>query len=237
LASAFSTFEMDAENAVRFGLEALELRRSLDDNDGVADALRWLGEARALAGETDEARRLFTESIALRERVGDTPRLARTLVALAHIEQEDGNAEAAVELLHRSLKLARADNADGLVGDTLHSLGDVSLIEGDAAKAVRFYLDAMSAVSDADEIHTVYCLAGLASAAALEHQVARAGRLWGAVESYQLRADVQLDPSVTRRYTTALTIVHGSAFAAAVTGGRGLTLDQAVEEARQPETP
>ena len=238
-ASVFAVFEMDAERAVRFGLEALEVRRALGDDAGVADALRWLGEARALEGQTDEARRLLTESIALREQVGDALRLARTLASLAYIELDAGDAPAAVELLERTLELAQAEKANGLVGDTLHGLGDAALMQGDAVNAVRFYIDAIDTVPAADALHRLYCLAGLAAAAALERQVERAGHLWGAIESYQQGAEVHLPRPTANRYEAVLANVEGPPFAAAVTVGRAITLEQAIEEAlatRRPTT-
>src|SRR5262249_22488532 len=72
---------------------------------------------------------------------------------------------------------------------------------------------------------------GLATAAALEGRVERAGHLWGAVDSYLREGDVHLDAATTRRYVTVLSSLSGPEFEAAIDAGRTLTLADAVAEA------
>jgi hypothetical protein len=113
---------------------------------------------------------------------------------------------------------------------TLHSLGDVALVTGDAALAARRYLDSLASNVDAGQV--VNCLAGLAGVAALEGLAEPAGRLWGAVESEQRRlGGATMFAQTVRRYVTALEQVAGNAFDDAVVAGHELGLEEASDEA------
>jgi hypothetical protein len=113
---------------------------------------------------------------------------------------------------------------------TLHGLGDVALVSGDAPAAARFYCEALGSTTESTP--AANCLAGLAAAAALMRRVELAGQIWGAVESYQQRHGEQLIyPSTVTRYQTALDEVQGAEFAVAASIGHELTLDEASQRA------
>ena len=230
-AAALACFAAAPEQVRRFGEEALLLHRAAGDDDQVAEALRWLGEGHALAGDLPQARAFLTESITLRERLEDPVRLARTVASLADVELDAGQPETAARLFEQTLDLQRAAGATADAASTLHSLADVALVRGDAADAARLYVEALDAVGG-ERSAALWCLAGLAAAAAVELRVERAGRLWGAVEADEQRRGVQVQPAtIRRRYEHLLERVAGPELAAAVAAGRELALEQAIEEA------
>ena len=192
----------------------------------------WLAHAHLRAGDVAGARALHSESIAFQERLGDAVHSARAYRLAAENDLELGDAGRATELYQRALELARSVGASSEVAMTLHGLGDVSLVGGDAASAAaRLYLEALDA--SAEPTLVANCLAGLAAAAALEKLVEPAGHIWGAVESHQRRHGEQFIYLPTaRRYETAFRQVDESLFAAAFAVGLELTLEEATREAR-----
>jgi predicted ATPase/DNA-binding SARP family transcriptional activator len=228
-ACAFAAMLQDPTQAQRYGEEALALYRAARDDEGTADVLRWLGHARVLSGDFDGARTLHLEALSLGEQLGDPVGLARALGSVAEDELDMGNPTRADELLQRSLELARTAQADLLVTDSLHVLGDVALICGNSAAATPYYVESLR--SSTDTIGKLYALAGLAAVAALEHNSERAGRLWGVVEAHEERLGEQLVPANRGRYQAVLQQLAGPAFTTAVISGHELTLDQAVQEA------
>jgi hypothetical protein len=112
-----------------------------------------------------------------------------------------------------------------------HSLGDVAVVERDPVTATAFYLEALESSTEAS--YSVYCLGGLAAVAALDGDAPRAGRLWGAVESYEQTLGESLFAPTLSRYEAALRGVAGPVFAAAKEEGHMLTLQDAVQHATQ----
>jgi len=94
--------------AVREQQAAYEiLHTALGEHPGVAEALFALGSLRAAAGQREDARRDWEQSLALWEttRGKDHPALAWPLERLAALDLEDGKAKLAVERLERAVKV------------------------------------------------------------------------------------------------------------------------------------
>jgi hypothetical protein len=78
-------------------------------------------------------------------------------------------------------------------------------------------------------------LGGLAAVAANRGDIQRAGRLWGAVETFEASWGIKLQSPDRGRYELRIGRVTGPAFDAAVTVGRRLTLGEATEYALSPD--
>ena len=229
-AARLATLAGDAEQGRVLGEEALALYRASGDDRRVGEVLRWLANAHSQAGDFARARALHAESVALQERLGSQIHLARALRMAGEDELELGDPIRAGEMLRRALDLARIAEARRDTVMTLHGLGDVCLVTRDLASAASFYLEALD--SSTDPTVAANCLAGLAAVGALDQRIDSAGRLWGAVESYQQHLGEQLLlPQTLRRYEAAFEPIVGTAFADAVAAGRELTLELATREA------
>jgi tetratricopeptide (TPR) repeat protein len=97
-----------------------------------------------------------------------------------------GDSQRAMQMLVRSLALARAEGDLFAAGAILHDLGDVALDQRALGRAQKHYGEAASIASRIAHDHLLaYCLAGLAAAAALEKNVVHAGQLWGVLQALE----------------------------------------------------
>lgn len=109
--------------------------------------LPWVAHATLHAGDAPLARALHAESIAFHE-LGDPVLSAQARRHAAEDELAMGDGACAAEQFEQGLLIARAAGATSEVVMTLHGLGDVALVGGDALAAGRLYLDAMDAGPD-----------------------------------------------------------------------------------------
>jgi predicted ATPase/DNA-binding SARP family transcriptional activator/class 3 adenylate cyclase len=231
-AAMMATLAADSKQGQDWGEQALAFRRAEGDDSRIAEILPWLAIAYSQDGDAVRARELHAESIALQEQLDNPLALARALRTAGEDELSLGDPTRARELCRRGLELARTAGARREVVLVLHSLGDVAVVEGDSPAAAAFYLEALG--SSTETVYTVFCLAGLAAVAALEGDAERAGRLWGAVESYRRAlGESIIQPQTLSRYEAAFARVVGPVFAAAEAEGRALALQVAVREATE----
>src|SRR5262249_17354267 len=156
-----ATIDAEVEQALSYGEQALTLYRAQGDGVRAAQVLRWLASAHAQAGDGGAARALHAESVALNEEAASPLLLARALRVAGEDELEVGGAARAVELIQRALELARSGEHKRDVVMALHSLGDAYLVNGDAGRARRSYLDALEQGADSVTVtDTAHCLAG-----------------------------------------------------------------------------
>ncbi|MAG37585.1 MAG: hypothetical protein CL878_15225 [Dehalococcoidia bacterium] len=115
--------------------EGLAIYQELDDQPGIADALRGLGMAAADAGDTDRARALLEQSLALSRQTDDVYGLVYALACLAYFNQAMGNAPTAQALWEEALPLwRRLGNRVGLAVQ-LRFLGELALARGESESA------------------------------------------------------------------------------------------------------
>lgn len=229
-AARLATLAAHADQARSLGEEALVLYRATGDHPREAEVLRWLANAYSQSGDSVRARALHAESITLHEQLGSPINLARALRLAGEDELELGDRRRARELFRQALELARtaAGNREAVM--VLHGLGDVCLVERDLGSAADRYLEALTATTEPTVMAN--CLAGLAAVAAYEQRADDAGRIWGAIESYQQDVGERLIlPQTLRRYEDAFGGLDRSAFAAAVAAGHDLMIDGAITEA------
>jgi MalT-like TPR region len=157
------------------------------------------------------------------------------LHALGELERTAGDLARAAALLEESATLAaRAGNPE-LVPFIRHGLGDVALAEGDLPLAAAVYRQALKLGEDLKLGRAIIgCVAGIAVVAAAAGEVARAGRLWGAVEMLEQETGVPVRGRVPAydEIISSCSATAPIAFAAAAEDGRRMTLDQAIAYAQ-----
>jgi predicted ATPase/DNA-binding SARP family transcriptional activator len=226
-------FQGRYEAAARAGEEALSLFRAIGDEMGTAVALNRLGMFAWALGDDDRARTLREEALASFRELGDRHGEAISLHDLGEQARDLGDFRRATELLEESVRLLRELGDHRSAAAALHGLADAALDEGDCARAGELYDETLVLLNDlGDKRGTAYCLAGLASVAAWLEKPGLAGRLWGAVEAAEEELHVELLSMERARYERALARCAGDlVFERAVTEGRSLGLERAVEEA------
>jgi len=92
-----------------------------------------------------------------------------------------------------------------------------------------------------DQASIAWCLAGLGSAAALDEEPERAGRLWGAAERLRQAIGCRSAPAARATYERAMAAARAQlgeeGFAAAWKAGAALTLEQAIAYALDESNP
>jgi predicted ATPase/DNA-binding CsgD family transcriptional regulator len=225
----------DAAKALPVIREALALLEEMDHPGSLAQATTVVGLIAMRQGQLDQAHAAFAKSLALHESLHEAtwiPYLQKNLGLVAYLQ---GDSDTAAVWLHAALARFRAmANAFG-TAVTLINLARLALRHGDVPDAARLYAEGLSLRwADGDKISTVSCLRGLAHVAALAGEDERSVRLFAASESLR-EAIGASNPHATTRVQTALarlrTTLGPSAYAAAWSAGRALTLADAVEEA------
>jgi predicted ATPase/class 3 adenylate cyclase len=213
----------DLDRAETLAERSLTQFRALRDRGGECTVLQIMGLAAGERGDHDRARELLEHALELAETSSEPTEHYRTLHGLGEVHCRIGNLERAAALLEQALQLA-LDAGDTYEAGTIeHGLGDTALSAGDAAAAERCYLRALSRVRDLGyHLPIAYCLAGLASVAAMRGEHKRAG-------------DVELPAFERRRYEDVLATITGPQLERAANAIRDKQPDEALAAALADE--
>jgi predicted ATPase len=231
----------DPTRSVQLMQESLAAYERLGDRTWISRQRRALGTAVAAAGDPERARALVEQSLAEATAASDTGGMSNALHALGEVELAEGNLDRAASLLERSAHLAHQSGNDELLLHIRHGQADVALERGDLREARRLYratLESMPSPASRQR-NVIYCLAGLAAAAATAGDCERAGYLWGAKEGRKAETGWRMLPTEDARYQKRIAGCAERAplvFAAAAERGRATSLEQATEYALADDT-
>jgi len=215
---------------------SLRLARELGDDRLIAVASIGLGNILASSGDLAAAAKHFAEARSLFANLGDDTRSAQVLRNWGYIELARGNANRATELLTESLGLSRKIGNDRQLAFTLSSLGMARLSQGDLEAARSSIEEALArAVVSEDDGLTLDCIEAFASALTLRQEWGRAARLFGFAEAYRGATGISSVNSleVSAPYVAAVRRAMSiETLARDWTGGRAMTLPDAIAEAR-----
>jgi tetratricopeptide (TPR) repeat protein len=225
----------DFERAQVLGEQALCLFHELGDDLSRIDILRDLGDAASGTGDYTHARAWYEAAYELSERLKDEHRV-RTIHALGKFElASGGDLRRAAELFERSMTLARMTDDLWWMSHILHASGDVALAQGDHARALSFYREALRRSHQMSDWRTaVYCIAALAAVAALAGDTSRAGQLSGACEKLESELGWQVLENECKTYDAAVAICSDAdpiVFATAADRGRQMSVEEIVDYA------
>jgi predicted ATPase/class 3 adenylate cyclase len=216
--------------------EGVELARGQGDPWVLALALNNRGDDLIEhLGDFARARPMLEESLSLRRALGEKRGLALTLLNLGALTLREGHIEQAVPLYEESLALAREV---GLIPHTawaLAGLGLAAVYQGADNRALPKLRESLQLARDMRDRYTIAeCLSALASVAAGRAELLRAARLWGAAERlHQLLGAAP--PSTRSLHNDRLAAVReqlgAEAFQRALTEGRNMPTDQAIDDA------
>ncbi len=226
----------DIDGAERFWREGLELRRVQDDPHELGAALSWLSSIAWRRGDFDGAIAYHKEALPLFEEAGAEALLLNELHWLGDAYRDRRDFDEAERVLEETVRRARALGFDQQLTSTLHSQGDLSLDRRDPDTALPRFAEALAyAVSTGNRRVQIYCVAGI-GCALLQKGDDRAGaRLWGIAEDQERRLGFRMLLTERQRYERLMSEARerlGAPYEAEHRAGAGLTLEQAVEEAR-----
>jgi predicted ATPase len=226
----------DVDGAERYWREGLELRRVQDDPHELGAALSRLASIAWRRGDFDGAIAYHKQALPLFERAGAEALRLTELHWLGDAYRDRGDYDAGERVLEETATRARELGFDQQLTSTLHSLGDLSLDRGDPNTALPRFAEALEyAVATGSRRVQIYCVAGIACALLLQGDERAAGRLWGIAEDQERRLGFRMLLTERQRYERLMSAARerfGPAYEAEHRAGAGLSLEQAVAEAR-----
>ena len=185
--------------------EALTLYREAGDERNEALVLRRLGGVEFISGFPKGMIEWSEQALPIYERLDDPEGIARSLHYIAEGLRDSGEFERSAELYKRAIEIKR-EHGLTQVAAALHSLGDLSLDNGDLPSAERYYYEALALAPEEDDVRLqAYCLAGLACVAAQSDDATMAGRLWTLAERIEQQLGFRMLHAERVRYERTLT--------------------------------
>jgi predicted ATPase/class 3 adenylate cyclase len=226
----------DVDGAETFWREGLELRRMQDDPHELGVALSRLASVAWRRRDFDGAIAYHRQALPLFERAGDEGSRLNELYWLGEAYRDRGDFEDGERILEETATCARELGFDQQLTSTLHSLGDLSLDRSDSDTALQRFAEALAyAVATANRRLQIYCIAGIACALLQQGDDGAAARLWGIAEDQERRLGFRMLLNERQRYEHLISGARerlGAAYQAEHRAGAGLTLEQAVADAR-----
>jgi tetratricopeptide (TPR) repeat protein len=212
--------------------DSLALARRSRDPVGEAKALNQLGSVASNTGRLEQARKLHEQALAIARRAGDRPLTARALHLLGEDLRDLGDLDRATAMLEEAAAIDTELGDRDAAMTSLHSLGDLALDGRDTARAQSRYREALAICHElGDERSQAYCLAGLASIAALLNDAELAGRLWEVAEGVEQRLDLRMLAEERKRYERILANhAHDASFQAGQRSAHQQSLEAVVQE-------
>jgi predicted ATPase/class 3 adenylate cyclase len=226
----------DVDGAERLWRQGLELRRVQDDPHELGAALSRLASVAWRRGDFDGAIAYHKQALSLYERAGAEALLLTELHWLGEAYRDRGDFDEGERLLEVTATRARELGFDQQLTNALHSLGDLSLDRSDPETALHRFADALEyAVATGSRRVQIYCVAGIACALLQQGDDRAAARLWGIAEDQERRLGFRMLLNERQRYEHLISGARehlGAAYETERRAGEGLTLEQAVAEAR-----
>ena len=234
---AFPTFvQADYTGSRALAADSLALFRKLNDRWGIVTASCSLGKTILnLRADLSQARSLLEESLAGAAELEDAWCIARAANILGDLARGQGDYDGAAALFDEALPLFRRLGQSLHVPLVLHNLGQVAALRGDARGGTAYVAEGLELLKDlGDRRGQGFCLAGLATMAALLRQPERAARLFGAADGLHAAAGVTMewpDFDVYERQRAATRAQLGTAeFAVAYDAGAVLAPPKAIAD-------
>lgn len=116
-------------------LQALKLRRQINDTHGAANTLVNLGVTAREQGAYAEASQMFEEALVIYRQIGDQPRIAHSLNVLGLVTMDKGDLDTARAYLEECLALRQEQGNQQGIATTLNYLAVLARTQGDYATA------------------------------------------------------------------------------------------------------
>ncbi len=232
--------DVEDDKAVSVFEEALVLARECGDTLAAGYALYGLGWVSVNRGDYGRAAELFNQYRALLDELGGKPRLVGALRGLAGVARRLHDYDKAAALHREALALAEETGQQRFVSWEHAALAFVESLRHEYGEAAQHYRRALAMYRDSGQWSAVpHALLGVGHLALSTEQPALAARLWGAAEgaSEALHASIVLDAEDRRHISAARAALGEDVFNEAWTAGRGLTPEEAVDEALRFEFP
>jgi predicted ATPase/transcriptional regulator with XRE-family HTH domain len=222
--------------------ESLAIRRRLEDDAGVATSLSNLSAIAYSKNDLARAASFGNESVAIYRRLGHESGIAHALMKIGLVAAAEGNYSRAEEIFSECLRMQRAVGNTGSTHYSLVNLGAVAHKRGEFDLAMERYHEALELLETTpNKSALAKTLEDMGAAVAALGDPARGVRLFGAADAIRGTIHSPLFPSERAEYDATIASMRGQlgdeAFDAQWRIGSSITLERALEEARQTRAP
>jgi predicted ATPase/class 3 adenylate cyclase len=238
---AIALLGSDLETGLRWTSEAIERSSALGLiwAEGFASSVD--GILHTVAGDLDTAQTRYSRALEIQQRIGDEEGAGLSLGGLAQLAAIGGDLAGALDLYGQSLAAFEAIGDRAEEARILSETAWTHLRHEDPALARRFFLDSVQAYTDVASVRGVgLSLIGLAATEAVEHRPETAVQIAAAAEVYAHQegiVNVYSDETPGREFVDrARAELSADGVARATEVGRRLTIKEALDLARIPET-
>jgi predicted ATPase len=203
----------------------------LGDEDGIAVGLHRVAGGLIVGGEPAKGRAMLDQVLAMCRRNPNAKLEGDAVSKLAWAKETEGDLEGALELYEDAARLCGEAGFTWIQAASILSAADIlsELGRPGGEERAREGLELFRQLRD--RRGSLYALARLARYAAMDGQVARSGRLWGALETEETRAPVGYWTFDRDEYERAIVVEGDAGFETARAAGRRLSLAEATEYA------
>ncbi len=225
----------DLDVAADFLSRSIEVRRTINDNVGLAGTLNILGLVTQARGDLDGAEKLYNESLAIQRELNNKRGVAGVLLNMGVLALTQGKVEDAEKHWQECLGVFRAAGDRLYTAGVLCNLGNAAMRRKDLAAARERYTESLKLFreygSPGDVALLVDGFAGLAMASGFPK---RAARLYGAAAAMRDRTGAAIAVEDKADHEKAVAEVRAAlgpeAFDAAMNAGRAVGEAAAVKE-------
>ncbi len=218
--------------------EALDLYRAIGDRFNEADTMFGMSMAASWNGDPDTGERLAADARSIFEALGAKEGIGKVYMAQAFSLHRKGDHVAARPLWKAALGISRELGDQHLAVTQLIGLAMYVFEDGEVGEALSIALEAANEATDAENVQLAVWMLDFVAAFAVFAVPEGAVRLAGAVESLRLVAGggMQLAPlDLEDAKSVATRVLSPESLDRALAEGRAMTLDQAVEYAKELE--
>ena len=232
-------FDLDA--GLTWASESVARGRASGYTWGEGFGLTIDGILHTVKGDLDTARTRYVQALEIQQRIGDQEGAGLSFGGLAQLAALGGDLDGALDFYRQSLAAFAAIGDRAEEARILSEMAWTHLQHGDTTLARGFFFDSVQAYTDVASVRGVgLSLIGLAATEAVEHRPANAVRIAAAAEVYANQegiVNVYSDETPGRQFVDDARVALSTEENARATeaGGR-LTIKEALDLARRPET-
>jgi predicted ATPase len=232
---------IDVTAGLRLTRESIERSRALGFTWGEAFASTMDGILQRVSGDFETAQTRLSQALEIQQRLGDQEGAGLSLGGLARLAALRGDIADALDLYRRSLAAYEVIGDRAEEARILEEMGWTYLRSGDSVAARQTFLDSVQAYTDLASVRGVgLSLIGLAATEAVEGRPEAAVQISAAAEVYAQQegiVNVYSDEKPGREYVDgARAALSAQDVTRATEAGRRLTIKEALDLARSPET-
>jgi non-specific serine/threonine protein kinase len=204
-----------------------------------AKSLHALGIIASFAGDPEQSEMAFRAALDLARQIDDQRTVARVLNHLGGLSRYRGDDAAAIAYYEESLAIWRRFAVPERIAMVLHNMAPVVARQGDLQRSCALFDESLNLSWDLRNVHGIaLCLMGIAGIARRSGtQAVLAAQLLGAADALRASIGAQWDPDDRAEQDRSCAVVRSlldeASFAAAISHGEAIPVDDAVSQAKQ----